>query len=49
MLTSNQKVMLKRKHVWRDWVIECIEVFIVCLCFLALMVLNDHTLDNLLK
>ena len=49
MLTSHDKVMLKRKHVCRDTFIKFIEVSIIVFMFLAVTALNDRTLDNLLK
>ena len=49
MLTAHDKVMLKRKHVWRDTFIKFIEISIIAFIFLAVTTLNDHTLDNLLK
>ena len=49
MLTANQKVMLKRKHVTRDFLINILELLLVMFFCLAITIANDDTLNYFLK
>ena len=49
MLTSHDQVILKRKHVTRDFLINILELLLVMFFCLAITIANDDTLNYFLK